>query len=83
MEKQMIVQMIINSQNLNTIKKKEKYQQHNVNPVIEFIANTNNEIQIWVIKTCYKLYTHKTREHRILKTQMLKMLKMLKPKKTH
>jgi hypothetical protein len=46
MEKQMIVQMIINSQNLNTIKKKEKYQQHNVNPVIEFIANTNNEIQI-------------------------------------
>jgi len=36
---------------------------------IEFIANTNYEIQIWVIKTCYKLYTHKTREHKILKTQ--------------
>jgi hypothetical protein len=48
---------------------------------IEIIANTNYESQVWVIKTCYKLYTQKTREHKILKTQKIKMLKMLKPKK--
>jgi hypothetical protein len=36
--------------------------------VIEFIANTNYEIQIQIIKTCCKLYTHKIREHKILKT---------------
>jgi hypothetical protein len=46
--------------------------------VIEFIANTNYEIQIWIIKTCGKIYTHKTKEHRILEAQKIRGLKMLK-----
>jgi len=49
--------------------------------VIEFIANTNYEIQIWIIKTCCKLYIHKIKEHKILKAQKIRELKMLKPKK--
>jgi len=44
--------------------------------VIEFIPNTNYEIQIWIIKTCCcKLYTHKTKEHKILKTQKVQNAK--------
>jgi hypothetical protein len=50
--------MIINSQNLNTINLK-KNTNNTMSIVIEFIANTNYEIQVWVIKTCYKLYTQK------------------------
>jgi hypothetical protein len=45
--------------------------------VLEFIANTNYEIQIWIIKTCCKLYIHKMRKHKILKAWKIKKLKML------
>ncbi len=47
--------------------------------IIEFIANTNYEIQ--TCKTCCKLYTHKIREYKILKAQKIRKLKMLKTKK--
>jgi hypothetical protein len=45
--------------------------------VIEFIANTNYEIQIWITKTCCKLYAHKMKEHIILKTLKVWNFKML------
>jgi hypothetical protein len=32
------------------------------------------------MKITYKLYTHKTREHKLVKAQKIKELKMLKPK---
>jgi hypothetical protein len=71
--------MTIISQNFNTIKK-EKYQFNTMSIVIEFIANTNYEIQIWIIKTCCKFYIHKIKKHKILKVQKIKELKMLKTK---
>jgi hypothetical protein len=43
----------------------------------EFIANTNYEIQIWIIKTCCKLYIHKMRKHKILKSSKLNLKKNL------
>jgi len=49
--------------------------------VIEFIANTNNEIQIWIIKIYLKLYSNKTRESKILKAQKIKEITLLKPKR--
>jgi hypothetical protein len=49
--------------------------------VIEFIEYTNYKIQIWRIKTCCKLYTHKIREHKILKAHKIRELKMLKLKR--
>jgi hypothetical protein len=50
--------------------------------VIEFIANTNYEIQIWIIKIYLKLYNNKTREHKILKAQKIKeIITLLKPKR--
>jgi hypothetical protein len=51
--------------------------------VIEFIANTKNEIQIWIIKTFGKIYIHQTKEHKILEAQKIRELKMLKPRKTN
>jgi hypothetical protein len=57
--------MTITSQNLNTIQK-YIYIKNTMSIVIEFIANTNYEIQIWIIKTCCKLYIHKLKEHKIL-----------------
>jgi hypothetical protein len=52
--------------------------------VIEFIANTNYEIQIWIITTCCKLYyIHKRREHKILKAPKLRELKNIKTPKTN
>jgi hypothetical protein len=51
--------------------------------VIEFIANTNYEIQIWIIKTCCKLYIHKIKEHKILKAQKIRELKMLTTQTTN
>jgi hypothetical protein len=33
-----------------------------------------------IMKVPYKLHTHKTREHKLLKAQKIKELKMLKPK---
>jgi hypothetical protein len=50
--------------------------------VIEFIANTNYEIQIWRIKIYLKLYSKKTRKHKILKAQRIKeIITLLKPKR--
>jgi hypothetical protein len=49
--------------------------------VIEFIVYTNYEIQIWIIITCCKLNTHKIREHKALKAQKIRELKMLKLKR--
>jgi len=49
--------------------------------VIEFIGNTDYESQIWIIKTCCKLYIHKIKEQKILKAHKIRELKMLKPKK--
>jgi hypothetical protein len=50
--------------------------------VIEFIANTNYEIQIWRIKIYLKLYSNKTREHKILKAQkIIEIITLLKPKR--
>jgi hypothetical protein len=40
--------------------------------------NTN---LLWIIKTCCKLYIHKIREHKILRAQKMRELKMLKPQK--
>jgi hypothetical protein len=52
--------------------------------VIEFIANTNYEIQIWIIKTCCcKLYTHKTKEHKILKKPKKEKVQNAKTQKTN
>ncbi len=48
--------------------------------VIQFIENTNLKIQMRIMKIPYKLYTHKTREHKLLKAQEIKELKTLKPK---
>jgi hypothetical protein len=59
---------------------KKKNTNNTLSNVIEFIANTNNEIQIWIIKICCKLYIHKLKKHKILKVQKTKELKMLKPK---
>jgi hypothetical protein len=48
--------------------------------VIEFIANTNYEIQIWIIKIYLKLYSKETRESKILKAQKIKeIITLLKP----
>jgi len=71
--------MIINCQNLNMIQKQNTNNTMSI--VIEYTTNTNYEIQIWIIKTYYKLYIHKIREHKIWKAQKIKMLKMLKPKR--
>jgi hypothetical protein len=46
--------------------------------VIEFIEYTKYEIQIWIIKTCCELNTHKIREHKTLKGHKIRDLKMLK-----
>ncbi len=46
--------------------------------VIEFIADTNCEIQIWIIKTCCKLYIHK-----ILKAQKIERAQNAKTQKTN
>jgi hypothetical protein len=35
--------------------------------IIEFIGNTNFNIQMWIKKNSCKLYTHKTKNHKILK----------------
>jgi hypothetical protein len=40
--------------------------------------NTN---LLWIIKTCWKLYIHKIKEHKILRAQKMRELKMLKPQK--
>jgi len=37
--------------------------------VIEFIGNTNFNIQMWIIKISCKHYTHKTKDHKILKPE--------------
>jgi hypothetical protein len=70
--------LTITSQNLDQEKKNIN---NTMSIVIEFIANTNYEIQIWIVKTCGKIYTHKTKEHRILEAQKIRELKMLKPKR--
>ncbi len=62
---------------------KKKNINNTMSIIIEFIANTNYEIQTWTIKTCCKLHTHKIREYKILKAQKIRKLKMLKPKKTN
>jgi hypothetical protein len=49
--------------------------------VIEFISNTNYEIQIGILKTCCKFYNHKSRKHKILKAQKTKKLKNVKTQK--
>ncbi len=46
---------------------------------LNLIANTNYEIQIQIIKACCKLYIHEIKQHKILKAQKIKDLKMLKP----
>jgi hypothetical protein len=48
--------------------------------VIECIENTTFKIQVWIMKISYKLYTHKTKEHKILEAQKLGSSKLLKPK---
>jgi hypothetical protein len=44
---------------------KKKNTNNTMSIVIEFIGNTNYEIHIWIIKTCCKLYIHKTTENKI------------------
>jgi hypothetical protein len=51
--------------------------------VIEFVANTNYEIQIQIIKTCCKLYYIHKRKHKILKAPKLRELKNVKTPKTN
>jgi hypothetical protein len=49
--------------------------------VVEFIENTNFEIQLWIMNITYKLYTHKkTRKHKLLKS--LKKIKQAQNAKT-
>jgi len=55
------------SQNLNTIT--QKITNNTMSIVIEFIANTNYEIHIWINKTCCKLYIHKKKNHKMLKAK--------------
>jgi hypothetical protein len=59
---------------------KEKNVNNTMPIVIEFIENTNFKIQMWIMKIAYKLYTYKTREHKILKAQKSGNSKLLKPK---
>jgi hypothetical protein len=50
----------------------KKKKVNNTMPIVtEYIENTNLKIQ---------MYTHKTREHKLLKAQKIKELKMLKLK---
>jgi phage anti-repressor protein len=47
--------------------------------VIEFTENTRFKIQVWIMKITNKLYTHKTKKHKIIKIQKIKEVKMLNP----
>jgi hypothetical protein len=72
--------MTIISQNLHTIT--QKITNNAMSIVIEFIANTDYEIQIWIIKTCCKLYILKIKKAQNIESpKKIRKLKMLKPKK--
>jgi len=73
--------MTIISQNLNMIKKK-KNTNNTMSIVIEFIANTNYETHIGIIKTCCKLYIHKTTEKKIFKSPKNQRAQNAKTQKT-
>jgi hypothetical protein len=51
---------------LNTIT--QKITNNTMSIVIEFIANTNYEIHIWINKTCCKLYIHKIKKAQNIKS---------------
>ncbi len=73
--------MTIISQNLNMIKKR-KNTNNTMSIVIEFIANTNYETHIWILKTCCKLYIHKTTENNIFKSPKNQRAQNAKTQKT-
>jgi hypothetical protein len=73
--------MTIISQNLNTIT--QKITNNTMSIVIEFIANTEYEIQIWIIKTCCKLYIHKIKKPKILKAPKNQRAQNAKTPKTN
>jgi hypothetical protein len=63
--------------------KKEKNVNNKMPIIIELVENTKFKIQMWIMKITYKFYIHKTREHKLLKVQIIRQFKMLKTKTTN